>query len=206
MHTVCHNTWNRLTTFHHANTRGSRVGRLRIAHRCVLKQLSSHVSCLIPCRTWRWPQAQVLLLTSPIFPTVWPTHTRSLVHDPYLSCDVPRQSGRSTQIPSLTGYEPKAIETEAIETEAIEPEDLGPRRIELDRNLGTYIRTKHTKELWGNKFQNPITEDMDEFGKVGAETSYLQSQMHSDCDSAESIADSDLEARELRKMLAFTPV
>ena len=43
---------------------------------------------------------------------------------------------------------------------------------------------------------------MDELGKVGAETSYLQTQMHSDYDSAESIGDSDLEERELRKMLA----
>ena len=47
-----------------------------------------------------------------------------------------------------------------------------------------------------------ITDHMDEFGKVGAETSYLQSQMHSDYDSAESIADSDLEDGEQRKMLA----
>ena len=53
-----------------------------------------------------------------------------------------------------------------------------------------------------NNFQNPVTEDMDEFGKVGAEMSYIQSQMHSDYDSAESIADSDLEDGELRKMLA----
>ena len=43
---------------------------------------------------------------------------------------------------------------------------------------------------------------MDEFGKLGAETSDLQSQMHSDNDSAESIADSELEDGELRKMLA----
>ena len=43
---------------------------------------------------------------------------------------------------------------------------------------------------------------MDEFGKVCAEMSYLQSQMHSDHDSAESIADSDLEDGELQKMLA----
>ena len=53
-----------------------------------------------------------------------------------------------------------------------------------------------------NSYQNPIAEDMDEFGKVGAEMSYLQSQMHSDYDSAESTADSDLEDGELRKMLA----
>ena len=34
---------------------------------------------------------------------------------------------------------------------------------------------------------------MDEFGKAGAEMSYVQSQMHSEYGSAESIADSDLE-------------
>ena len=43
---------------------------------------------------------------------------------------------------------------------------------------------------------------MDEFGKVGVKMSYIQLQMHSDFDSAESIADSDLEDGELRKMLA----
>ena len=68
-----------------------------------------------------------LPFTSPIFPTTSPTHTRPSAHDEYFPCDGPRQGGRSTQIPSLTGYEPKLIE----------PEDLEPRRIELDRNLGT---------------------------------------------------------------------
>ena len=43
---------------------------------------------------------------------------------------------------------------------------------------------------------------MDEFGKVGVETFFFQSLTHSDYDSAESIADSDLEDCELRKMLA----
>ena len=43
---------------------------------------------------------------------------------------------------------------------------------------------------------------MDEFGKVGAEMSYLHSQIHSAYDSAESIADSDLEDGEPRKMQA----
>ena len=54
--------------------------------------------------------------------------------------------------------------------------------------------------------RNYLTEDMDEFGKVGADTSYLESQMHADCDSAESIADSDLEDEELRKKAGFTTV
>ena len=43
---------------------------------------------------------------------------------------------------------------------------------------------------------------MDEFEKVDAEMSYIQSQMHSDYDSAESIADSDPEDGGLRKMQA----
>ena len=45
-HSVSQYVLNRLTPFHHANARGSRAGRLRVAHLCVLKQLSStcHVS------------------------------------------------------------------------------------------------------------------------------------------------------------------
>ena len=79
----------------------------------------------------------------------------------------------------------------------IEPEDLEPRRIELDRNFGTDPYQRQERFM-----RNSITENMDEFGKVGAEMSYLQAQMHSDYDSAKSIADSDLEDGELRKMLA----
>ena len=120
-----------------------------------------------------------------------------MVLDPYTPCDVPRQSGGPTQIPSLTGYEPKLVENKAFDTEAIEPEDLEPRSIELDRNLGTDPYQRQERFM-----RNSFTEDMDEFGKVGAEMSYLQSQVHSDYDSAESIADSDLEDGELRKMLA----
>ena len=125
------------------------------------------------------------------------TYTRSMVLNPFSPCEVPRQSGGSTRIPSLTGYEPKSVETKVIETEAIEPEDLEPRKIELDRNLGT--DPYQSQERFMRHF---FTEGVDEFGKVGAETSYLQSQMHSDYDSAESIADSDLKGGELRKMLS----
>ena len=99
--------------------------------------------------------------------------------------------------PLLTGYEPKSVEFKDIETEAIEPEDLEPRRIELERNL-----EKDPYQIQERFMRNSPTEDMDEFGIVGADTFYLQSQMHFDHDSAESIADSDLEDGELRKMLA----
>ena len=58
-------------------------------------------------------------------------HTQALWFTIHVShCEVPRQSGGSTQIPSLTGYEPKAIENEAIE-----PEDLEPRQESLDRSV-----------------------------------------------------------------------
>ena len=128
-------------------------------------------------------------------------HKQALLFSTRIPCDVPRQSGGPTQIPSLTGYEPKTVEFEDIETETIEAEDLEPRRIELYRNLGTdpyQIQERFTR--------NSLTEDMDEFGKVGVEMSYLQSQMHSDYDSAESIADSDLEDGELRKNAGFNTV
>ena len=45
--------------------------------------------------------------------------------------------------------------------------------------------------------RNSLTEVMDEFGKVGAETSYIHSQMDPEYESAESIADSDLVDGEL---------
>ena len=92
-----------------------------------------------------------------------------MILDPYIPCDVPRQSGGSTQIPSLTGYEPKSVEINAIDTEAIEPEDLEPGRIELDRNFGTDPYQRQQRFV-----RNSITEDMDEFGEVGAEMSYFQ--------------------------------
>ena len=96
---------------------------------------------------------------------------------PLYTCDVPRQSGGSTEIPSLTGDEPNSFENNAFDTEAIEPEDLEPRRIELDRNLGTAPYQRRARFM-----RNSFTEDMYEFGKVGAQMSYVQSQMHSDYD------------------------
>ena len=60
------------------------------------------------------------------------------------------------------------------------------------------IQERSTEET----YQTPITEEVEEFGRVGDKQSYIQSQMHFDYDSAESIADSDLEDGELRKILA----
>ena len=76
-----------------------------------------------------------------------PSHPSLLAHDPYLPCENSWQSGGSTQIPSLTGYEPYLIE----------PEDFEPRRIELDWNLGTdpyqiqeRLKRNSLTEVWMN--------------------------------------------------------
>ena len=101
-----------------------------------------------------------ILSTSLTFPTVSLLHTSPVILDPHVPCEVPRQSGGSRQIPSLTGYEPKSVENKAFDTEAIEPEDLEPRRIELDRNLGTDPHQSQERFMG-----NSITEDIHEFGK-----------------------------------------
>ena len=61
---------------------------------------------------------------------------------------------------TVTGNEPKIIETNVIDAEAINPEDLEPRRIELDRNLGTDPYQIHERFV-----RSSLTEDMEEFGK-----------------------------------------
>ena len=135
-----------------------------------------------------------LFTSSPIFPLTSQTPTTLLEHDEHLGpdershCGDLRHSGGFTQTVTLTGYEPKIIETNVIDSEAISPEDLEPRRIELDRNFGTDPHQIHERYL-----RSSLTEYMEEFRKVGADVSHFQSQMHSEYDSAESIADSDLE-------------
>ena len=155
-------------TFHHANTRGSRK---RIAHLCVKKQLSStcHVSFLHLTLTTSTSSLSPFSSTSPIFPTVSPSQTSTVNLNPSLPCDGPRQSGGSTKIPFLTDYEPKSVEFKDVETEAIDPEDLEPRKTELDRDLGT-----DPYQIQESFVRNSLSEDMEEFAKVGADTSYLQ--------------------------------
>ena len=58
-------------------TRVAQGSSLRIAHLCVPKTLVIHVSCLSPCRTWHWLQAQVL--SHPFHPRLLPLQ-RSLPH------------------------------------------------------------------------------------------------------------------------------
>ena len=148
-----------------------------------------------------------LFPSSRIFPLTSQTPTTLSEHDEHLGPaershnDDLRQSGGFTQTVTPTGYEPKIIETNVIDAEAINPEDLEPRRIELQRNFWTDPYQIHEKFV-----RSSLTGDMKEFRKVGADMSYFQSQMHSEYNSAESIADSDLEDGELRKIAGFTTV
>ena len=103
-------------------------------------------------------------------------HTIPSGHHEQLPCDDPRQSDSLTQTSILTGHEPKIIETEAGSI-ASGPKDIEPKRIELDRNLG--IDPYQIQEnIWGKITQNPITEDVEGFGTIFSEKSWIQSQMH----------------------------
>ena len=120
-------------------------------------------------------------------------------------CNDQQQIGGNPRHTTPTSYEPKSLETNLIETGAYSEdyEDLEPERIEPDKSLQTdlYQFYEIQKRFMEEDHQAPITEEVGEFGKIGDEQSYIQSQMHFDCDSAESVADSDFEDGELRKML-----
>ena len=121
--------------------------------------------------------------TSSILQSSSPTHPSLLSHDPYIHWDVSRRICGSSDLQSPTSYESK--------------------RIELDRNLVVEHQDEILDRIMGDDCQSPITEDMDEFEKIGVESlSYNQSLIHSAYDSAESIVGSDLEDEQLRVMLA----
>ena len=72
-----------MITFHHANTRGSRTGKLRIAHLFCLNnncysRVMSHSSPHLTLTT----STSSLSSISRIFSTISPTHTRPSVHNP----------------------------------------------------------------------------------------------------------------------------
>ena len=65
----------------------------------------------------------------------------------------------------------------------IQSDDMEPRRIELDRKLGTDLH-QTMERILAHHYQNPFKEETDEIEKVGVEMPYIQSQMHSDYDLA----------------------
>ena len=126
-----------------------------------------HVSCLVLCRTWHWPQAQVLshpfhplllsfrrshLCTQALwFSTlVYPAMFHGRVADQHKS--------HLSQVmsPSRLRIKPSTPWQSSLKTSS-------PEELRLTGILGQ-IRIEHQERF----VRNSITEDMDEFGKVGA--------------------------------------
>ena len=165
MRAMCHHMhW---TEWSHFITRTRAAHKLKNARVGVLQQLQS--TCHVPffCRTLTLTTSTSSSHFSPIFPTSSPSHPFPLVRDQYLFCENPRTEWRINTNPISCRLWAKKL---------IESEDLQPRRIEFDRNLGT-DPCQTQERFMGNNFQNPMSEDMGEFGKVGVEMSYIQSQI-----------------------------
>ena len=148
-------------------------------------------TCLLCCRTCHLnTSTRSLSPTSPIFRPSSPSLSCPLELDQETLQDSGR-SGGSTESASPTGYEPKMVQSD----------DFEPGRVDFDQNIGT--DTYQIPEgILGDDYQSPITEDTEETGKFGVDRLYVQSRIHSNYDSAASIADSDLEDGVSRKMLA----
>ena len=107
-----------------------------------------------------------------------------------------RRSGGYTKSASPTGFDPKLTQSDDVEARRIELDqnpgtDPQPRRIELDRNIGTDPK-EIPERILGDDYQNPKTEDTKETEQFGVNMPHVQSRIHSDYDSAESIANSDI--------------
>ena len=85
--------------------------------------------------------------TSLAFPTSSPLHTGPMILVPYFPCDVPRQSGGSTQIPSLTGNEPKSVRSTPSTPKRSSLKTSSPEELSLTGILGQ-IRIKDRKDFW----------------------------------------------------------
>ena len=180
MRTVCqHITLHSPITFRHANMRGSSsmiCVPKTVCHPRVMSRSLPHLT-LTTSTSSLSPTSSILQSSSSTRPSL-------LSHDPCIHCDDSQRSCGSSDLQSHTSYEPK--------------------RIELDRNLEVDNQDQTHEIIMGDDYQSSITEDMNEFGKIGVKSlSYNQSLMHSDYDSAESIADLELEDEQLRKMLVF---
>ena len=93
-----HITLHSLTTFHHANTRGSRLEALVCLKICCHPSVMSRS---LPHSTLTTSPSS-LSSTSPILQSSFPTHPSVLTHDPYLHCDDSRRSCGFSDLPSPT--------------------------------------------------------------------------------------------------------
>ena len=140
-----------MITFHHANTLGSRAARLRIAHLLCHETIVIHVSCLLPCRTWHWPQAKVL--SHPFHPLL-PSFLRSHLHkqaqwfSTYLYPAMlngrvaDEHKSHLSQVMSLSRLrsKPSTPKQSSLKTSS-------PKELSLTGILGQ-IRVNHGKDFW----------------------------------------------------------
>ena len=181
--------------FHSCNTRGS--SRLPW---CVKSGLSSqrHVSHVAALVTEHFYTISLTNITC--FPTILPrcpVPSRPILDWILKPCET---HGRLADTQICISHRLRAQDDPIRSWTEILGQIYSLEELNLTGILGQ-IRIEYQKEFLGDHYQKPFTEDTDEFGQVGVENSYVQSQIHSDYDSAESTEDSDLEDGELRKML-----
>ena len=187
----------RCTQHNHISSREHKWLKIRIAHLCVLEIIVIHVSCLTcPC---------LLLLLSSHWLGRYVKHFWSTMniwdpmndHTATISDRVAVSRRQSLlQDMSTKNHRDQRHRLRSNQSWRLEPQELSSTE---DPGTDPYqIQERFAR----SNFPNPITEDMEEFRKVGADVSYFQSHMHSECDSAEIIADSNLEDGKLRRLRA----
>ena len=140
-----------MITFHHVNTRGSRAGRLRIAHLCVLETIVIHVSCLVLCRIWHWQPAQVLChLFHPLFQSFRRSHLctqalwSSTLQHPAMChgrvADQHKSHLSKVMSPNRLRIKPSTPKQSSLKTSS-------PEELSLTGILGQ-IRINYRKDLW----------------------------------------------------------
>ena len=99
-------------TFHHANTLKSCKAQdcTSVCHQnnCRPRVMSHSLPHLT--LTTSTSSLSPISSTSHICPTVSPSHTSPMILNPYILCDVPRQSARSTQIPKRSSLNTSSLE------------------------------------------------------------------------------------------------
>ena len=93
-HSVSQHVLNRMITFHHANTRGSRLHSIVCQNSCNPRVMSRSLPHLTLTTS-----TSSLSPTSHIFPTFSSSHPRPWAHDPFLPCEDSRQSWRISTNP-----------------------------------------------------------------------------------------------------------
>ena len=126
-----------------------------------------HVPCLIPCRTWHWPQAQVLSHLPHQSFRHSHQHTRDLWYTIHIY---------PAKFHGRVADQHKSYRSQVMSPRRLRPKPSRPKRSSLKTSSPEELRLggdpyQIQERFMRNNCQNPIAEDVDEFGKVGAEMS-----------------------------------